>query len=388
MLKMIPWLFIATVVVVAGCEGTQRGDGNEGDGGLDGGTDDTDSATGGNEDITCEPGEIWCYRGWVAKCNAEGKGWKKSKDCGQEGLVCAAGKCDDVSRECADAINEHSYIGCDYWGTTLANIELNWDTENNVYNDGPFHYAIAVANNSNDEAEVTVTDGADINNNYTVPGGETITIEDLPWKMTIKNPGDCSTNTWATRKVANAAYHLTSTRPVTAYQFNPLHYQSGSKFSFTNDASLLLPSHVYRDEYMVMTRGTLKLQTSLFSSMSRPGFVAIVGVEGGTTQLGVTSSAHTAASDIYSNATYPALAPGLTANIDIEPYEVLQILSDAEPGCTDTAACNSGTTSYQCCNAPPEYDLTGTMIKVMSGPNPAVFAGTVMSFVPYNVWAA
>ncbi|MDD5309539.1 MAG: IgGFc-binding protein, partial [Deltaproteobacteria bacterium] len=167
------------------------------------------------------------------------------------------------------------------------------------------------------------------------------------------------------------------------------HYQSGSKLSFTNDASLLLPSHVYRDEYMVMTRGTTKLTDSTgLSTMIRPGFVAIVGVEGGTTRLGVNSSAHTMPSDIYSNTAYPPLVPGLTANIDIEPYEVLQILSAGEPGCTDLAECDNGDTLHQCCNAPPEYDLTGTMIKVMSGPNPAVFAGTVMSFVPYNVWAA
>jgi hypothetical protein len=394
MIRKLSWVMLAVpLAALLGCEngtGTTSDDDNgAGDGDTDGDTDadtdtDSDSDTDTSVEGTCEPGEIWCLGGWVAVCNAQGTAWDKTEDCAAQGLTCAAGRCSDFTQQCADAINERSYIGCDYWGTTLSNIELDWTAATDVYSQKPFTYAIAVANDGADDAQVQVTDGAAVDNAYTVPGGQMTIIEDLPWKMDIKNPGSISANTWATRKVANAAYHLTSTRPVTVYQFNPLHYSSGNVFSYTNDASLLLPSHVYMDEYVVMARPTMKVKTST-SGLVRPGFLAIVGVAEGPSTVEITSSAFTFKSDAKSNAAFPALQPGGTMTATVAPYEVLQVLSGSEAACTGGKTCQTG---YTCCNTPAQYDLTGTIIKVTSGPNPAVFAGTTMSFVPFNKWAA
>ncbi|MDD5305711.1 MAG: IgGFc-binding protein [Deltaproteobacteria bacterium] len=381
-------LFAAALSCESGADTTTGDDDNGAD--ADGDTDsDADSDADSDTDTgalgTCEPGEVWCLGNFVSVCNAQGALWDKTEDCATQGLICAAGKCSDFTQQCADAINERSYIGCDYWATTLSNIELNWTPATNAYAQKPFYYAIAVANDGADNAEVTVTDGATINNNYTVPGGQMIIIEDLPWKMNIKNPGDIQKNTWATRQVANAAYHLTSTRPVTAYQFNPLHYSAGTNvYSYSNDASLLLPSHVYLDEYVAMARPTMKVKTAS-AGMIRPGFVAIVGTGDGPSTVEITSSAFTFKSDAKSSASYPALQPGGTMTATLNPYDVLQILSSAEQACTGGKVCQAG---YTCCNTPPQYDLTGTIIKVTSGPSPAVFAGTTMSFVPFNKWAA
>jgi hypothetical protein len=41
--------------------------------------------------------------------------------------------------------------------------------------------------------------------------------------------------------VVDGAYRLRSTQPVTVYQYEPIDYEIGGAFSFTNDASLLLP---------------------------------------------------------------------------------------------------------------------------------------------------
>jgi hypothetical protein len=53
------------------------------------------------------------------------------------------------------------------------------------------------------------------------------------------------------------AYHVRSTSPVTIYQFSPLEYTDGVSFSYTNDASLLLPTNVWRQKYYAATYAPL-----------------------------------------------------------------------------------------------------------------------------------
>jgi hypothetical protein len=116
----------------------------------------------------------------------------------------------------------------------------------------------------------------------------------------------------------------------------------------------------------------------------QPGFLAILGSDEGTTVVDIESAAYTLASDSLSNASYSPLSPGGSlTGVEIGPYEVLQILSASEPGCTDATACYTSS----CCNTPSTYDLTGTVVRVVSGPNPAVFGGHDCAFVPFNKWA-
>jgi len=332
---------------------------SDGDGDGDGDTDDD----------TCDPGEIWCLGTWIAECNEGGDGWDQLEDCTDQGLVCAAGECVDTTVECATAINEKSYIGCEYWGVTLANgVDAT-----------AFYYAIAVANRGGDPAAVHITDAASISHDYTVPANDMIVISDLPWKAEIKAPGTFLAGDGATRKVSNAAYRVTSDRPVTVYQFSALEYESSGIFSYTNDASLLLPAHVYRDEYVVMSRPNLKI-----SEMGTdPGLLAIVGPAGGPTTVEISVSAYTRASDAYSNESFPAHSPGDTFQVTLQPHEVFQLLTQSEAGCTGGTNCEG----YTCCNTPSTYDLSGSVITVIDGPAPAVFGGTECSFVPFDRWA-
>jgi len=380
------WIAIALLGALAAlawaCEKEDVGKGG-GDADTDSDSDadtdaDADADADGDGDATlCSPGEIWCESNWVVECAASGNQWLQIEDCTPLGLLCAAGECVDTSQECAAAINEKSYIGCEYWGVTLTNMQLDRSA---------FHYAVAVANDGAQAAWVNVYDGpgGSVDNDYQVPAGEMIIIEDLPWKNGIANPG--GTSSFATRKVANAAYHITSDLPVTVYQFNPLHYQAGSNYSYTNDASLLLPAHVYRGEYVAVTRAPTKVKPILGAGTTLPGFFAIVGPKNGPVYVDITAAAHTEPSDSGSNQNYPAMTPGQTAaSVVVHPYEVLQVLSGTPPAnhCPDQSSCSS----QNCCNVGPEYDLTGTVIKVVDGPNPAVFAGTDCSFVPYNKYA-
>ena len=360
------------------CSPADRG-GGDGEGDADADTDgDSDSDSDDPVGEECDPGEVWCFENWVAQCDEDGQGWIKLEDCGEQGLLCAAGECEEISTECAVAINQRSYIGCEYWGVTLAN----------GVDPLSFFYSIAIANAGQDQAGVEISDGDSINHSYDVEPGD-LKVVTLPWKSAIKSPRDVDTLEHATRKVANAAYHIVSDRPVTVYQFSPLHYMHDPGYtepiySYTNDASLLLPVHVYRDEYIAVSRATLKVQDYSSTVSSNPGYVAVVGPKDGATTIEITTSSHTEASDDVSIVPYDAHSPGDTFQVTVEPYEVFQLLSASESGCTGGTSCAS---YYTCCDTPPDYDLTGTEIRVVDGPKPAVFSGTECSFVPYDKWA-
>jgi hypothetical protein len=169
---------------------------------------------------------------------------------------------------CAGAAALNSYIGCDYWPTVTANSV--WSI---------FDYAVVVANAGTQTANITVTGPGNTNQTASV-APSTLTKIYLPWVSVLKGAdGDeCgSVVTFGASVLArSAAYHLTSSVPVTVYQFNALEYQgmggpSGKDwsqcpgnqacaenggmpigcYSFTNDASLLLPSTAMTGTYRV-----------------------------------------------------------------------------------------------------------------------------------------
>jgi hypothetical protein len=169
---------------------------------------------------------------------------------------------------CSGSAQLHSYIGCDYWPTVVAN---------NVWS--IFDYAVVVANAESAAANITVTGPGGTNQTATVaPNG--LTKIYLPWVAPLKGPdtNNCGAATPLSASVlAHAsAYHLVSSIPVTVYQFNALEYKGaggaagknwaacpgnsvcateGSAvgcFSFSNDASLLLPSTAMTGNYLVV----------------------------------------------------------------------------------------------------------------------------------------
>ncbi len=362
---------------------------SDADSDTDSDTDSDGDSDGDSDENVCTPGELWCVGNWTAVCAENGITWEKQEDCSPQGLVCAAGECVDISQECATSINAHSYIGCEYWAVTLANPAI----------EDLFTFALVIANDGDADAQVNVTDGPNgaVDNDYTVPSGEMIIVEDLPWKEALKFAG-YESGSYATRKVTSGAYRITSTIPVTAYQFNALDYHLGGEYSYTNDASLLLPAHVYRSEYVVVGRSTHHLRSYPLSNeyeySSDPGFVAIVGRDKDTVSVSIETRAHTLASDSVSNTSIPAASPGDTIEVEIAPFEVLQLLS-GNPGetCPNMAYCGQSwpegsLTNYDCCDIGPDYDLTGTVIQVTGGKNPAVYAGSAMTFVPFDVFAS
>lgn len=188
-------------------------------------------------------------------------------------------------RTCEEAAAAKAYIGCDFWPTVTAN---------NVWS--VFDYAVVVANAGEEAAEVTVTRGGGQVAAQTIPPNELRTIY-LPWVPELKgaDADACGSATplSSTVKLTDGAYHLVSTRPVTVYQFSALEYaaQGGPPgkdwsqcpatqcglacFSYSNDASLLLPSTAMTGNYRITGYPGWQLA-------SMGPFVAITGTQNNT----------------------------------------------------------------------------------------------------------
>src|SRR5690606_38293489 len=103
-----------------------------------------------------------------------------------------------------------SYIGCDYYPTVTANL----------VNSSNFNFAVAVANTTNQTATVTVTRGGNMVSNTDVAANSVQTIT-LPWISELEGPSSLNVVPFPNSiQVADGAYRLRSSQPVTVYQFN------------------------------------------------------------------------------------------------------------------------------------------------------------------------
>jgi len=169
----------------------------------------------------------------------------------------------------------------------------------------------------------------------------------LPWINELKSP---STTLQSTNAAGNGAYRLVSDRPVTVYQYNPLEYTLGGSFSYTNDASLLLPTNAWRGEYVVASRNDMS---------GTPGLYAITASQNGTV---VTLTPSATGGIVRAGA---GVAANGTGTITLNAGDVLQVLSNMGGGSPDIS------------------DLTGTFV---SATKPVqVIGGHQCTFIPYNV---
>lgn len=335
----------------------------------------------------CQPGINYCDGQNVISCTAQGQAGGVVETCGGD-ETCVSGGC---TSPCLVAEQTMSYIGCDYWPTPTVNAELDPAFANN--------FGVVVHNDNDQPALVTVERGGNQVAQQDIPAGEIHTFAlaiDTGLKLT---PPDVYTAAdYQSKKVAGAAYHLTSSLPVTVYQFNPLDFQvnvactfqdplnpqSAPCYSHSNDASLLLPTHVLSTNYIVMARQSFGVDSQGGSAYNMiPGFFAVVGTENNT-QVTVHYTANTQAGDVA------AASPGATETYTLNRGEVLQVLSSTSGGCSggsSTDDCNGAGAMYSCsyCDSGADYDLTGTEITTTAPV--AVFSGHDCSFVPYNYWA-
>ena len=233
-------------------------------------------------------------------------------------------------KTCEEASQYRTYLGCDFYPTVTFN--QVWDI---------FDYAVVVANAGDTPAEVSVTRGGTSVSTTTIAPNQLSTIY-LPWVPELKGPqfDECTSVVPATASVRSpgGAYHLVSTVPVTVYQFSALEYgpQGGPPgkdwsqcpasacgldcFSYSNDASLLLPSTALTKNYRVIGYPSWQ-QASLGS------YVAVTGTEDGTT---VTVSLSPTGS-IVGGTGVDAAGAGTTSVFTLQQGEVVELLNST-PG--------------------------------------------------------
>lgn len=320
------------------------------------------------------------------RCNAAGDDYEVVQTC-EVGTVCnaSASGCVDL---CAAAEDTRSYVGCEYWAVTSSNSLL----DANVDASGAptlrvFNFEIVISNPHDIAAEVEIEQPGTPTRTVTVEPHDVQRVV-LPWVEELVGRFEAHTT-----HAVGAAFHITSSVPVTVYQFNPMEFShrfnSIAEFSFTNDASLLLPAHVLTGNYLVMSREALGVSardvaTGEVGRYHLPGFVAIVGAEDRDVDVEVTSSAFTMASP---NGNVPALMPGQVAHFLLAKGDVLQLQTASPDDCAlgpEEEAGNDGL-ARRYCMPDPEYDLTGTVLRADG--RVAVFGGHDCARVPFDVAA-
>lgn len=332
----------------------------------------------------CAPGERTCLGDRPSVCREDGTGYEPQQACAAD-LVCDApsGKC--VTQACADALGTFSYLGCEYWAVPTLSTDA---ARSGLGQKDVFHFAIAVANASQVAARVSVMRGSEVVAQSEVAVGAVETIE-LPFLAALESDFSRAQSVETTSSVIShdAAYHLESTAPVAVYQFNPLEYESVVNgepyFSYSADASLLLPAHVATGNYLVTSRPTLVTESPRTGFLQQAGFAAVIGTSSQAVEVTITSSAFTTRSR---DGRIPALKPGETITLTLDPGQVLQLTSAPVPleqdGVFDCPAGSAPDGAGRSCNVSSNYDLTGTKI-VATGPVQLI-SGHECAFVPFD----
>ncbi len=147
--------------------------------------------------------------------------------------------------DCAEASGRSSNLGCEFWAVDLPN------DDQGTFMSPPAsdqQFSVAVSNPSGLAAAAV---------DVYLPG------EDIPFAMAEIPPRQTHTFTLPSASIEpnfgtvdGLAYRVLSDTPVVAYQFNPL---DNTTEVYSNDASLLLPTHALGDDYVAVTGSAILL---------------------------------------------------------------------------------------------------------------------------------
>jgi hypothetical protein len=259
----------------------------------------------------CVPNTGTCSGNDAHTCNADGTGYTDETCDPIKGETC-----DPMTGGCTGPCSQQalglSYIGCEYYPTVTGNVTGD-----------AFDYAVAISNASSAVANVQIEGGALTTPlMVTVQPGQLL-VQKLPWQQQLKMcnaadtpelPGCSGAQMSQPGLVTKGAYHLRSDNPITLYQFNSLEYgiSNNTDFSYSNDASLMLPINVWRASYFVAAWQPLE---------QYPSLLAITAAQDGTNVM-ISSKAAT-----DSGSTLPAIAAGGTAMLTLNAGDAIELSS-------------------------------------------------------------
>ncbi len=213
--------------------------------------------------VLCEPGALRCDGAEAQRCDDDGQAWSVTETCdGDAGLECQDGVCVSL---CAQAEAERSTVGCRFFAVDL-------EQEPAVHTELPFGIAVSNVHQTLD-AHVLIERRSGVT--WSSVAEPTVG----PLDLEVTTFGD--TQVSGTGIGEGAAYRITTTIPVIAYQFNPL----DGVMSWSSDASLLLPTSSWDDVYLVPGWG------------SEFGYSYVTVVAESNVQVTVTPSADTEGGD-------------------------------------------------------------------------------------------
>ncbi|NOY90784.1 MAG: hypothetical protein GXP55_06190 [Deltaproteobacteria bacterium] len=333
--------------------------------------------------VLCRPDSRRCEGNVSMRCAPNGLAWVTGRDCDEWSSSCGGdGYCADA---CGAAEASNSNVGCEYWPTPLANTA---ELDRSV-----FDYRVIISNPNDADAQIEVTRGGSSVTTATVPARGLAEVA-LPWidgqSFAIPN------NSWSGVVKADGAYRLRSDLPVTVAQLNPFEYSNGASFSYTNDATLLLPSHVLTGDYVGTTYAPLSRTKgrrggfgASSTSLKTADYIAVVGVTREPTIVEMQLAGAVAAD---ASGRWPATSRGGSIMFTLQQGEVAHVASGAPPDCAPgrpgynsvTDSTPFGTDFFDTCQE-TEYDLTGTRIHASQPVE--VFGGHVCAYVPYSAQA-
>jgi hypothetical protein len=288
--------------------------------------------------VQCVPNSGVCSFNLAKVCDATGS-WGGTFVCEGPGMSCQPDGC---KGPCSPTSLGMSYQGCDFWPTVTAN-----DVWSDRTNGNGFHFGVLLGNVSADKATVKIT-GPLVDQSIVIAPGEVSAVP-LPWVPELKGadwsmPYLPSSPTQNVNKVGSA-YRLRSNVPIIAYQFNPLEGkiagatgcpvlpgESNECYSYSNDASLLIPAHALSSSYVVTGyhawhRDPFPVNGS--GKLNMGDFIAVTAMQ---TNTEVTVALRPNQS-VLASSTFPRFTTGGTTTFWMGQGQVLELFT---PGASDS----------------------------------------------------
>ena len=255
--------------------------------------------------VVCKPDTGTCNGDNSHACLSDGSGFADEYCDPVMGSTCDAnsGIC---TGPCSDRALGKSYIGCEYYATVTSQLVQP-----------SFQFAVAISNTTTSPAMVTIEGGALASPIIAMVNANAVATQYLPWVPALKTCNtqgflECGAPQQYGALAAKGGYRIRSTQPVTVYQFSPLDYSSGGSFSYSNDASLLLPTNAWTGEYVV---------ASWQAWNSMPGVLAVTAAEDATA-VTVTTRANTTGGNGA-----PSFVSGAAQTVMLDRGDVLQLMT-------------------------------------------------------------